>query len=180
MLPSGPLASDGPRLFAKRAPRASLQRHCQPDTNLLLVTARAVMTGESVRPFGVQADTSGRVARLDLEASENWDANSRVFRPFASPGPTSLWHFKGSACEGGPGKRQPLWNDYKKCAVFFRSAAVPARSFWRDASQRSAKTRSPRTGRGDRYESARKWAGRSEIRRRSVRRSAPAATAQWR
>jgi hypothetical protein len=29
-----------------------------------------------------------------------------VFRRFANPGPTSLWHFKGSACEVVRGEAQ--------------------------------------------------------------------------
>src|SRR3954464_5814076 len=108
MLPSGPIASDARRDSLPSArPAQALRGRCQPDTktDLLLVPARAVMTGESVRPFGVQADERGRAACLPPKQCEV-GMQTPVFRPFASPGPTSLWHFKGSACEVVRGKRQ--------------------------------------------------------------------------
>lgn len=86
----------------------ALRGRFRPDTktDLLLVLARAVMTGESVRPL-VSKPIEAEGPRAFLRSkSKCGDANSRVFRPFASPGPTSLWHFKGSACEVVRGKRQ--------------------------------------------------------------------------
>ena len=110
----------------------ALRGRCQPDTktDLLLVPARAVMTGESVRPFGVQADRSGSRVPSSEASRKCGDANSRVFRPFASPGATSLWHFKGSACEVSWGSGNAPWNDCKECAVFFSAQGRPARALF--------------------------------------------------
>jgi hypothetical protein len=49
MLPSGPIASDAPQLFAKRALGASPAGLCQPGTKTDLVLSRVAMTGENAR-----------------------------------------------------------------------------------------------------------------------------------
>jgi len=106
----------------------ALRGRFRPDTktDLLLVLARAVMTGESVRPL-VSKPIEAEGPRAFLRSkSKCGDANSRVFRPSASPGPTSLWHFKGSACEVSWGRGNAPWNDCKECAVFFPAQGRPA------------------------------------------------------
>src|SRR6476619_5234576 len=85
------------------------------------------MTGESVRPL-VSNPIEAEGPRAFLRSkSKCGDANSRVFRPFASPGPTSLWHFKGSAGGVVRGSGQAPWNDCKEWVVFFSAQGVPAR-----------------------------------------------------
>ncbi len=58
----------------------ALRGRFRPDTktDLLLVPAREIMTGESVRPFGVQADKSGRAACLPRRKSK-WGCKRRCF-----------------------------------------------------------------------------------------------------
>src|SRR4051794_5968039 len=120
------------------------------------------MTGESARPFGVQADRSGRAAHLPPKQVENVGMQTAAcFDHLQVLVLQASGISKGSACEvvRGPSGRV-LWNDCKERAVFFSAQGA----FRRDrclagSPERWAKTRSPRTGRGDRYERARKRGG---------------------